>query len=377
MTWTLAQKDTDAPTVEVEDPSRPVSDFFVEQFGADPDALWLRILETIVEPLVQITLIVAISWVSLSLLKWLAHKTIDRVKDQATVSPLAAPRSFGDVKPKTMSGRHIQRLDALKAVLDSILAVVVWTIALLVILHVTFGVSLAPLLAGAGVAGLALGFGAQDLVKDFISGFFMLAEDQFGVGDVVDVGEATGVVESVSLRTTLIREVTGTLWHIPNGEIRRVGNMSQEWSRALLDIGVAYGADIDHASAVIKSVADEMAGEQRFQELFLDDPEIWGVESLGDSSVLIRLVIKTKPGEQWGISRELRRRIKLALDAAEVEIPFPQRTLWLRTEEAYAEPLTDAAAQGEPRDEASAGGGSNPAADDATPTGSGDPGEAK
>jgi small conductance mechanosensitive channel len=207
----------------------------------------------------------------------------------------------------------------------------------------TFAINLGPLIAGAGIIGIALGFGAQDLVKDFLSGVFMLIEDQYGVGDIIDAGEATGVVEGVTLRSTRIRDVEGTLWHVPNGEIRRVGNMSQEWARSLLDVAVAYGADIDVVSELIQRVASEMAHEPAYQETFLDEPEMWGVQDLGNDAVALRLVIKTRPGEQWAISRELRRRIKNAFDAADVEIPFPQRTVWLRTEKPVSFGGADAA----------------------------------
>src|SRR5690606_23478493 len=154
------------------------------------------------------------------------------------------------------------RLVALGTVFSSVVGFVVWTIAVVTILGSTFGVNVGPLIAGAGILGVALGFGAQDLVKDVLSGMFMLVEDQYGGGDVIDVGEATGIVEGLGLRTTRIRDVTGTLWHVPNGEINRVGNMSQQWSRALLDIGVGYTANVDEAAAVIKGVADDMAAEE-------------------------------------------------------------------------------------------------------------------
>jgi moderate conductance mechanosensitive channel len=160
----------------------------------------------------------------------------------------------------------------------------------------------------------------------------MLLEDQYGVGDIIDAGEAVGVVEGISLRTTRIRDVTGTLWHVPNGEITRIGNMSQEWARALLDIGVAYGTDIDAASEIILRVASAMAEDPDHAEEILEEPEVWGVQDLADDSVVIRLVVKTVPGRQWAVARALRRRIKMAFDAANVEIPFPQRTVWLRTE---------------------------------------------
>ena len=347
----LAQTTTTTTTptsIEVGDASRPLSDFLIDLFDLDPDGWWARALELLVEPVVQIVVILLVTWVGLRFLRFLVHRLIDRAKTQGVTDALSG-MGFGDDPVPPVSTRRRQRLDALSALLDSILGAVVWIAALFIILNVTFGISLAPLLAGAGIVGLALGFGAQDLVKDFISGLFMLAEDQFGVGDVIDVGEATGVVERVSLRTTRLRDVTGTVWHVPNGEIRRVGNMSQEWSRALLDIGVAYGADIDQAAAVIKDVAHQMAGEETYQTLFLAEPEVWGVESLADSTILIRLVIKTQPGEQWAISRELRRRIKLALDEASIEIPFPQRTIWVRHDGDEAEappPFTAPAATG-------------------------------
>src|SRR5690606_37796789 len=146
-----------------------------------------------------------------------------------------------------------QRVEALAMVLRSVASFVIWLVAAFLILS-ELGVNLGPLLAGAGIVGVALGFGSPTLVRDFLSGIFILVEDQFGVGDVVDVGEASGVVEAVSLRPTRLRSVDGTVWHVPNGEIRRVGNMSQHWSRALLDVQVAYQTDIEHAKRVIKRV---------------------------------------------------------------------------------------------------------------------------
>src|SRR6201999_3875756 len=151
-----------------------------------------------------------------------------------------------------------QRIEALASVLRSVVSFVVWVVAGLLILG-QIGFNLAPLLAGAGILGVAIGFGSQSLVKDFLSGFFILVEDQFGGGDIVDLEPGiSGTVEAVSLRTTRLRSVDGTVWHLPNGEIRRVGNLSQHWSRAVMDIDVAYDTDIEHASAVIKRVADEL-----------------------------------------------------------------------------------------------------------------------
>jgi moderate conductance mechanosensitive channel len=194
------------------------------------------------------------------------------------------------------------------------------------------GVNLGPLIAGAGVVGIALGFGAQTVVRDFLSGMFMLVEDQYGVGDIVDLGEATGTVEGVTLRTTRLRDVNGTVWHIPNGEIKRVGNKSQDWARALLDVSVAYGADIAHAKEVIKGVADEVWQDEQLGPSVLEEPEVWGIEDLGADGIAIRLVVKTRPADQFRVMRALRERLKRALDDAGIEIPFPQRTVWVRPE---------------------------------------------
>jgi small-conductance mechanosensitive channel len=225
------------------------------------------------------------------------------------------------------SVRAEQRIDALSSVLRSVVAFVIWLVALLMCLG-EVGIDLAPLLAGAGVLGVAIGFGSQSLVRDFLSGMFILVEDQFGVGDIVDLGEASGTVEAVSLRTTRLRAVDGTVWHMPNGEITRVGNMSQHWSRALLDVEVAYDTDLEHARGVIKRVADELWQEDTS---VLDEPEMWGVEQLGAHGVVLRLVVKTTPSAQWKVSRELRQRIKAAFDEEGIEIPFPQQTVWHRS----------------------------------------------
>jgi moderate conductance mechanosensitive channel len=225
-----------------------------------------------------------------------------------------------------LSVRSEQRVEALSTVLRSIVGVVIWTFAGFMILG-QLGIDLGPLLAGAGVVGLAIGFGSQALVRDFLAGLFILVEDQFGVGDVVDVGEATGKVEAVSLRTTRIRSIDGVLWHVPNGEIRRVGNQSQHWSRALLDVQVAYGTDLRHAREVIKRVADRLwqdGGD------IINEPEILGVENLAANGIDIRLSVDTRPSAQWTVARQLRERIAAEFEREGIEIPFPQQTVWHR-----------------------------------------------
>jgi small-conductance mechanosensitive channel len=232
-----------------------------------------------------------------------------------------------------VSLRATQRIEALATVLRSVISVVVALVATLMALG-ELGVNLAPLLAGAGILGIAIGFGSQALVKDFLSGFFILVEDQFGVGDIVDLEPGvSGIVEAVSLRTTRLRAVDGTVWHVPNGEIRRVGNMSQHWSRALLDIDVAYGTEVGHARQVIKDVADAV---WRDSDHVLEEPDLWGVENLGPHAVTLRLVVKTTPSEQYQVSRQIRERLKAAFDAEGIEIPFPQQTVWMRPDPAFA-----------------------------------------
>ncbi len=227
--------------------------------------------------------------------------------------------------------RAAQRAETLGTVLRSLSTIVVWSIAIMLVLA-ELGVNLAPLIAGAGIVGVAVGFGAQSLVKDFLSGFFMLLEDQYGVGDVIDVGDAVGTVERVTLRTTTLRDINGTLWHVSNGEIVRVGNKSQLWARALLDIGVGYGADLTEAERVIKETADSMWQDADWSHQIEAEPEVLGVQDLAADAVTIRLSVKTEPAAQFQVERELRLRIKDALDTAGIEIPFPQRTIWLRQE---------------------------------------------
>lgn len=227
--------------------------------------------------------------------------------------------------------RSSQRTRTLGAVLRSIASITIYSLAVMMSLS-EFDVNLGPLIAGAGIVGVAIGFGAQSLVKDFLSGVFMLLEDQYGVGDVIDVGDTVGVVEEVKLRSTQVRDINGTLWHIPNGSIRRVANMSQDWGRVVLDVDVAYNTDIAAATAVIKRVADSVWHEQLPNATIIEEPTIAGVQSFGESAITIRLMAKTEPGERWAASRELRGRLKDAFDEAGIEIPFPQRTVWVRAE---------------------------------------------
>ena len=269
-------------------------------------------------------------------LRLVLHRAITKVIDEAVESTVPVTiRPLRGKGESTVSGtpllteRRRQRTETIGSVLKSITSVVVFSVAIAMVLG-ELGFDLGPVLASAGIVGVALGFGAQNLVKDYLNGMFMILEDQYGVGDAVDAGEASGIVEAVGLRTTRLRSVDGTVWHIRNGEILRIGNMSQGWSRALLDISVAYDTDVDKATRVIKEVADSVWQDEELGRLVLEEPEVWGVENLGVDGMAIRLVVKTAPLEQWVVARELRRRVKDAFATAGIEIPLPQRSLWLR-----------------------------------------------
>lgn len=283
---------------------------------------------------VKIAVILGLAWLAARV----ARRAIRRVtKGVGSVSAdvvTAADRSGGALLHTggTRTVRGVQRAETIGALLGSVAGFAIWSIAALTVLG-EVGIELGPLLAGAGIVGIALGFGAQNLVRDFLSGIFMLIEDQYGVGDVIDAGPASGTVEGVSLRTTRLRDVEGNVWHIPNGQIARVANKSQEWSRSLLDVPVSYGTDTDKAAAVIKEVAVGTWRDEVWAGDILEEPEVWGVEAFGADALVIRLVVKTKPLSQWKVSRELRARIKRAFDAEGIEIPFPQRTVWHRGED--------------------------------------------
>ena len=226
--------------------------------------------------------------------------------------------------------RRALRAETIGAVLRSLVAALIWATALVMILN-ALTVNLAAIGIGASIIGVAVGFGSQALVRDFISGLFMLVEDQYGVGDVIDTGVATGTVEGVSLRTTRLRDLEGVVWHVPNGEIRRVGNKSQQWARAILDVAIAYDSDLAVAEAAIQSAADALSTDSEFGPLIVGPPEVLGVEQITNDQVLLRLGVKTRPLEQWRVARELRARVKAALDAAGIR-PGGDSVITYRTE---------------------------------------------
>ena len=233
---------------------------------------------------------------------------------------------------KLVSGRSndsesIKRINTLFGLVKKIIRITIFVLALLIILS-EIGVDMAPILASVGVLGLAFSFGAQSLVKDIISGFFLLAEDQIRVGDVVQIGDHSGTVEDIRIRTVILRDLDGNTHVIPNGIVESFINMSKEFSRAKMDIGVGYREDLDRVFTLIEEEGKALAEEEEYRSLITEPITVMGLQDLADSAVVIRCVMTTKPGDQWAVKRRFLYRIKKRFDAEGVEIPFPHRTIY-------------------------------------------------
>jgi small-conductance mechanosensitive channel len=220
-----------------------------------------------------------------------------------------------------------KRAQTLGNTLRDALWVVFSFVALLMILG-ELGIQLGPLLATAGIGALAIGFGAQSLVKDVINGFFIILENQYRIGDAIDVAGVSGLVESLTLRRTVLRDLEGRVHIVPNGEIKIVSNLSKEWARSVLDIGISYREDLDRIIALLSQIGKEMESDERFKEALLEPVQILGVERLGESQLVIRMAVKTAPLKQWEVSRELRKRIKNRFDEEGIQTPYPHRILF-------------------------------------------------
>lgn len=239
----------------------------------------------------------------------------------------AVTRLQSKVSDQTSPIRSLQRTQTLAKVASSAGIVVIWTVVVFYGLS-ELGYNLAPLLAGVGVIGLAVGFGAQNLVRDVVSGFFVLLEDQYGVGDIIDINqEVSGKVEQLTLRVTGLRAIDGTMHFVANGEITIVSNRSKDWARAVVDVGVAYKEEPDRVREVLEQVAVESKNDPVIGRDMYAVPDILGVEMLGEYEVIWRMLADTKPGKQWQVARDLRERVKVAFDAAGIEIPFPHRVM--------------------------------------------------
>ena len=260
------------------------------------------------------------------LARWVLHRLIGRVVATMTSKSARRIAESGRVGRALGSAtglaheRHRQRVETMGGLLRSIVTFVVATLTVLTVMALV-GIPLGPLLASAGVGGVALGFGAQSLVKDFLAGIFMILEDQYGVGDVVDTGEAIGTVEEVTLRITRLRDADGVTWYVRNGEVIRIGNRSQGFSTAIVDMPVSYAEDAERVMAIIREVAVAMGADPEWEDRLSEDPKVLGVETITGATMTIRTIAQCAPGENFAVQRELRERIKRALDAAGVKAP--------------------------------------------------------
>ena len=297
-----------------------VLDQFVETISAvTPESAW--------EWFTGWPLMVLVILASAVVVRWLLNRSIDRVVAVTLAKADARREKQGGRATRVLNSatgiaheRHKQRTLTMGSLLRNIVTIAVALITVLTIMS-TVGINLGPVLATAGVGGVALGFGAQSLVKDFLSGIFMILEDQYGVGDIIDTGEAVGTVEEVSLRVTRLRDPSGIVWYVRNGEIIRIGNKSQGWSTALVDIPVSYAENLEKVIPLIRDVVHRLDEEPAWKDKLLAEPQVLGVESVSGTAVTIRVLAKTAPEQQYGVSREIRERVKAAFDAAGVKGP--------------------------------------------------------
>ena len=294
-------------------------DLDARALAAAPELLTDWLLTVGLRILLIVVLAVLVRWLALRGIGRLVRRTVEsgeRLRDSGRAARVLATATGA------MNERRVQRTETLGSVLRSIVTVLVYGVAALMVLDV-LRVPIGPALASAGVAGVALGFGAQSLVKDVLSGMFMLVEDQYGVGDVVDVGDAVGTVEQVTLRVTKLRDGSGVAWYIRNGEIVRVANKSQGWSTAIVDLPVAMGQDLDRVQQVVAEAVQGLYADEDFRELLLEEPTVAGVEQVVGATVTIRVVAKTAPNEHLGVQRAIRERVLTAFEAAGVRAPLP------------------------------------------------------
>jgi small conductance mechanosensitive channel len=278
------------------------------------------VVHVLIDRPLKVAVVIAVAFIA----DWLVHRAIDRFVRRVQGEParealtaLVEGQTPVDTQPLRL--RRAQRAETLAALLRSVSSIVIWVLAFLTALS-QLRIELGALIAGASIAGVAISFGAQNLVRDFLAGVFVLLEDQYGVGDMIETEAATGRVEAVSLRSTQLRDLHGTLWHIPNGEMKKVGNFSQGWSQAVLDVEVAEDADLVATQQVIEKTARDLMDDPDLGPRIMEEPQVWGVERISDGAVAIRLVVRTSPRARWRVERELRARVKAALEKRNVPL---------------------------------------------------------
>lgn len=293
---------------------------------------FLALTDTMQEWLVVRPLTILAIVLGALLVRFLVHRAITRLTQPPAGG--GTPRLLRPLRDRTpariksaaspiVGQRRAQRAETMGSVLKSITSIVVLTFAVIYVLA-EIGLDIAPLIASAGIVGVALGFGAQNLVRDFLSGMFMILEDQYGVGDVIDLGEANGVVEAVGLRVTTLRDINGTVWYCRNGEVIRVGNKSQGFAVAIVDLPLAHTTDVDVASAVASVAATDAVAVEPLSADVLEAPEVLGVDKVTSDTVTLRLTVKVRPGRQWAVQRALNQRILDEFDERGIRPPYPQ-----------------------------------------------------
>ncbi len=288
-----------------------------------------EVAQWMIDTPMRIVIILLVSWILTRVARRLIHHSARGLAGSAEDGALTRVTQTVGVGPAVAHGaRSTARVEALQQVLGNVAATMIWIVAALLVLG-EMNINLAPLLAGAGIAGVALGFGAQQMVRDYLAGVYIVSEDQFGPGDTIDLLDVSGTVEEVSLRSTKLRDLDGVLWTVANGEILKVGNASKAWSRAKLDVVVAYGSDLRRAMEVIQAAAEDLREDDDWRQDFLEAPEMLGVQQVAADGVAIRLVVKVRPGRQFALARELQLRIKEALEAAGIDAPLPTGAVWM------------------------------------------------
>ena len=270
--------------------------------------------ESLVSSALRLLLTLILLWIAVTAVKVLLRRLEQRL--------IALSETRGEIPTEAR-----KRAETLVRLLRQGVVIMVWAVGILVALR-EVGLEIGPILASVGVAGLAVGFGAQNLVKDVISGFFLILENQVRVGDVAIVNGTGGLVEQLNFRTIVLRDLQGTVHVFPNGSIEKLANLTQVWSAFVFNIGVAYKEDVDRVIPIMRRIGNEMRADDYFGPSILEDIEIFGVDDFADSAVVIKGRIKTLPIKQWEVGREYRRRLKQAFDREGVEIPFPHRTLY-------------------------------------------------
>src|SRR3954470_15563014 len=297
--------------------------------GLFTEEWWQEHAETLVAKPLRVLLIVVLAVVLRLMVNRGIRRLTDRTATGAVPSVLRPWRRRGrradPVGLETIAARRSQRAAAIGSVLRSFASFAILGVAVVLILG-ELGVNLAPILASAGVIGVALAFGAQNLVKDFIAGIGIILEDQYGVGDVVDLGEASGTVEAVGLRITRLRDSHGVVWYVRNGEVLRVGNKSQGYAQVVIDMPVAHDTDLERCRTVMQEVADAMYAEEEWAGVLLSEPESLGVESITTAGVTLRLTVRTTNADQWRVGRELRQRLNERFVAEGFKAPAPVLT---------------------------------------------------